>query len=165
MKTLFLAAVLFGLQLGTPALASDWGCTVLMCLSNPAGPEAVSQCVAPIQKLWHHLSHGGSFPTCAMGSSSSGNYGGNTWASSLYCAPGLVQLYALDPTDASMASCNAAGAIDVVINGVPTTRIWWGVSGQSTTTVNETATAGTISYDPSQATSNAVAAYQAQQHQ
>jgi hypothetical protein len=46
------------------AQASDHGCTVLMCLSNPAGPTAVSECVAPIKKLWRDLAKGQAFPSC-----------------------------------------------------------------------------------------------------
>jgi hypothetical protein len=46
------------------AQASDHGCTVLMCLSNPAGPTAVAECIAPIQKLWRDLSKGRAFPSC-----------------------------------------------------------------------------------------------------
>lgn len=44
----------------------DWGCEVLLCLSNPAGPTAVAQCVPPIRRLWRHLARGKAFPTCAM---------------------------------------------------------------------------------------------------
>jgi hypothetical protein len=46
------------------AHASDHGCTVLMCLSNPAGPTAVTECVPPIKKLWRDLSKGRAFPSC-----------------------------------------------------------------------------------------------------
>jgi hypothetical protein len=48
----------------TSAQASDHGCTVVMCLSNPAGPTAVSECMAPIKKLWRDLSKGRAFPSC-----------------------------------------------------------------------------------------------------
>ena len=44
------------------ASADDWGCEVLLCLSNPAGPTAVEQCKPPIQRLWDHLRHGHEFP-------------------------------------------------------------------------------------------------------
>ena len=48
-----------------PARADEWGCEVLLCMSNPAGPEAVGQCVPPMQRFYHVLSHGGSRPTCS----------------------------------------------------------------------------------------------------
>jgi len=63
----------------TPAAADDWGCEVLLCLANPAGPMAVSQCVPPIRKLWRHLARGRAFPSCAM-VSLSGNRQSGTFA-------------------------------------------------------------------------------------
>lgn len=50
-----------------PALASDYGCQVLLCLSNPGGPTQYSQCVPPIAKLWRELAQGKAFPTCTGG--------------------------------------------------------------------------------------------------
>lgn len=47
------------------ARADDWGCTVLLCLSNPGGPTEFSECRPPIEKLWSHLAKGRSFPTCS----------------------------------------------------------------------------------------------------
>ena len=46
--------------------ASDYGCKVLLCLANPAGPTAVAQCVPPITQLWRDLAHvpPRPFPTC-----------------------------------------------------------------------------------------------------
>ena len=54
------------------ASADDWGCEVLLCLSNPSGPTAVEQCKPPIQRLWDHLRHGHEFPTCDMAKSDKG---------------------------------------------------------------------------------------------
>jgi hypothetical protein len=51
------------------ACADEWGCTVLLCLSNPAGPMAVPACVAPVQKLYAVLRSGGS-PSCDTGAGS-----------------------------------------------------------------------------------------------
>jgi hypothetical protein len=55
-----------GLLAQAPALASDYGCRVLLCLANPAGPTAVAQCVPPITQLWRDLAHvpPRPFPTC-----------------------------------------------------------------------------------------------------
>lgn len=47
------------------ARADDWGCTVLLCLSNPGGPTEFSECRPPIEKLWSHLAKGRSFPMCS----------------------------------------------------------------------------------------------------
>lgn len=46
--------------------ADQWGCEVLLCLSNPAGPTAVKECEPPIHRLWDHLRYGHAFPTCDM---------------------------------------------------------------------------------------------------
>lgn len=54
------------LSLATPALADEWGCQVLLCLSNPGGPTEFAECVPPIEKLWAALSKipPDPFPTC-----------------------------------------------------------------------------------------------------
>lgn len=49
-----------------------WGCEVLLCLSNPNGPKAVSECVPPIDRLYRHLRKGHSFPKCPQ--AGPGNY-------------------------------------------------------------------------------------------
>lgn len=61
------------LLLSPAAKASDWGCQVLLCLSNPAGPMAVAACVPPITKLWAALRKPkpDPFPTCDEAKSSS----------------------------------------------------------------------------------------------
>lgn len=66
-KTAVACAATFSLyvSLTTPATATDlWGCEVLLCLSNPAGPTAVAQCVPPIERLWRHLAALRPFPHC-----------------------------------------------------------------------------------------------------
>lgn len=47
-----------------PALASDWGCQVVLCLATPGSPTTYAECVPPITRLWQALALGGSFPTC-----------------------------------------------------------------------------------------------------
>ena len=47
-----------------PALASDWGCQVVLCLATPGSPTKYAECVPPITKLWNVLALGGSFPSC-----------------------------------------------------------------------------------------------------
>lgn len=66
---------LFGMLISGAAFsahASDWGCEVLLCLANPNGPMAVSECVPPISKLYKHLAKGHAFPTCTMASGPNG---------------------------------------------------------------------------------------------
>jgi hypothetical protein len=50
---------------GSKARAEDWGCRVILCLSNPGGPTQYAECRPPIQKLWRELAKGHSFPTCS----------------------------------------------------------------------------------------------------
>ena len=47
-----------------PALASDWGCRVVLCLATPGSPTKYAQCVPPITTLWNALAMGGGFPSC-----------------------------------------------------------------------------------------------------
>jgi hypothetical protein len=49
----------------TKARANDWGCQVILCLSNPGGPTQYAQCRPPIRRLWRSLAKGHSFPTCS----------------------------------------------------------------------------------------------------
>lgn len=74
------AVVAGGLFAASPAKA-EWACEVALCLSNPAGPMAVSQCVPPITKLYEHLAKGRGFPLCrsADGHVNFTRYGVERW--------------------------------------------------------------------------------------
>lgn len=67
-------SVSFAATFSSAAHADDWGCEVLLCLSNPAGPMAVSQCVPPIKRLYAAIfkRKPDPFPTCAMATSANG---------------------------------------------------------------------------------------------
>lgn len=108
------------LFLAPAAHADDWGCEVLLCLSNPAGPTAVSQCVPPIRKLWRELARGHAFPTCLM-SNSQQQYARHDWASARNCPPGY-----LSQDDYGDYYCRMRGVVTVFANGIQQTRIWWG---------------------------------------
>ena len=47
------------------ARADEWGCQVILCLSNRGGPTQYTECQPPIEKLWRALAEGHSFPTCS----------------------------------------------------------------------------------------------------
>ena len=47
------------------ARAVDWGCQVLLCLSNPGGATQYTECRPPIERRWSHLAKGRSFPICS----------------------------------------------------------------------------------------------------
>lgn len=58
--------------------APDYGCKVLLCLSNPNGPQAIQDCVAPINQLHKDLSDGKQFPRCETAGSAYAQPG-NAW--------------------------------------------------------------------------------------
>lgn len=147
-----LAPIVFaGLSILAPdvAHADDWGCQVLLCLSNPGGPEQYSACVPPIEKLWSALRHGDPFPTCDFGAGGSrGTFATNTFASGSYCREDLLYWGGHEQSD---LLCRATGAINVVIDNQLYTRVWWNVAG-ATPTITEFYGAGSMQmpYDPSQ---------------
>lgn len=147
--------VAFALFAGTSILApglahaDDWGCQVLLCLSNSGGPEQYSECVPPIEKLWSALRHGDPFPTCDFGAGGSqGTFATNTFASDGYCREDL--LYWGGPEQSELL-CRATGAINVDIDNQLYTRVWWDVAGTGAT-ITEFYGAGStqVPYDPSQ---------------
>lgn len=78
---------------GQQSYASDYGCQVLLCLSNPRGPRAESACVPPINKLFDDLRRGKIFPLCDIaGGSGRGSYAiqGESWYDN--CPPGTSAL-------------------------------------------------------------------------
>lgn len=117
----------------------NWGCKVLLCLSNPHGPTAASGCQPPISALWSALAHGDPFPSCNMQDSSGnnlgpspGNYASNTWASPSNCLPP----YIIYVGESSTPVCTLAGEINVTVAGQPFTQIWWNTEGFTLTTFN-----------------------------
>lgn len=78
-KLLSVAALCSSLLTPMAARADDWGCQVLLCLSNPAGPMAVAACVPPIQRLYAAIFkwRPDPFPTCTLSDGSDSSTGGN----------------------------------------------------------------------------------------
>jgi hypothetical protein len=150
-----IALMLFaGTSIFVPGVANadGWGCQVLLCLSNPGGPEQYSACVPPIERLWSALRHGDPFPTCDFGvGGSDGTFATNTFASGGYCREDL--LYWGGPEQSELM-CRATGAINIDINNQLYARVWWAVSGQDRT-LTEFYGSGSmqVPYDPSQSAS------------
>jgi hypothetical protein len=147
-----LALALFaGTSILSPGVADadDWGCQVLVCLSNPGGPEQYSACVPPIEKLWSSLRHGDPFPTCDFGAGGSqGTFATNTFASGGYCREDL--LYWGGPEHSELL-CRANGAINVDIDNQLYTRVWWDIAGTGPTMTEFYGAGSTqVRYDPSQ---------------
>ncbi|WP_155741657.1 hypothetical protein [Burkholderia territorii] len=59
-------AVVLGMSMGWSNIveADEWGCQVMLCLSNPGGPEQYAECEPPIERLWAALRRGDPFPVC-----------------------------------------------------------------------------------------------------
>lgn len=55
----------FYLVFDSKVSAAEWGCQVILCLSNPSGPTQYAECRPPIHKLWRALAKGRPFPTCS----------------------------------------------------------------------------------------------------
>lgn len=127
------------------AQADGWGCQVMLCLSDPRGPETEGACVPPIEKLWDHLAHGHPFPTCDVMESwnslppairnsipadvlksvqSTTISGSNGGASGSYCPYGLMYY-----DSRNGPACRARSVIQVTVDGQTFTRVWWGISG------------------------------------
>lgn len=82
-----------------PAQASDFGCQVVLCLSNPGGPMEYGACVPPITKLYEILATGGSFPICSEGNvrrtKTHGHRGSSDYRVTMTYADGSEQTYSL----------------------------------------------------------------------
>ncbi|MGF6479569.1 hypothetical protein [Paraburkholderia sp. JPY419] len=144
-------ALLAGTSFFAPGVAhaDDWGCQVMLCLSNPGGPEQYGECVPPIEKLWRALRHGDPFPTCDFGAGGAhGTSATSTFASGGYCREDLL---VWGGPEQSELLCRATGAINVTIDGQLYTRVWWDVGGQGPT-ITEFYGAGSTQapYDPTQ---------------
>ena len=85
----------------TAARADEWGCEVLLCMSNPAGPEAASQCVPPMERFYKALKHGGSRPTCLES-----GWGGDIGYEAHECPPGYVLTTKLGQDDCESPTGN-----------------------------------------------------------
>ncbi len=74
-----IASASFTVFAASQARADNWGCEVLLCLSNPAGPMAVAQCVPPITRLYRAIFkwRPDPFPNCIMSSGADSASGGN----------------------------------------------------------------------------------------
>lgn len=130
------------------AKADDWGCEVLLCLSNPKGATAVAPCVPPIKRLWRELSKGKPFPICFMGGSkdSGGNGAEHRFASGNYCP----ENYVIPAKGFHGRHCALSGAVTVYSNGRPTQRVWWGGEESFTEPLDGSVDSGPRDSEPEQ---------------
>ena len=78
-------ACLLCLTITREAKADDEGCTVLLCLSNPAGRSAVAECVPPVQRALKAMAKG-RLPQCTFTGGTGGSDARIVWLSEV--APG-----------------------------------------------------------------------------
>ncbi|WP_370051197.1 hypothetical protein [Sinorhizobium fredii] len=114
------------------ARADDWGCEVILCLSNPGGATQYAPCRPPIHRLWRELARGHAFPTC----SSVGFRASRPRYEPYYCNEGFrlttrtndrgneASCISMTPQTVSKSECYYGEA-----GGVPSSR-WYRASGQ-----------------------------------
>lgn len=109
----------------------NWGCEVMLCLANPQGPTAVSQCVPPIKKLWKHLAKGRPMPVCKFGDSDGREVDSRTKGSYIdhagsdpYVAGACPFVYYAG--ESRTKYCAFSGVTNEYIDGVLWGRIWHG---------------------------------------
>jgi hypothetical protein len=97
------------------ARADDWGCKVLLCLSNPAGPMAAAGCAPPIQQLYRAIFkwRPDPFPTCTMSSGADSQSGGNY----AYVAP--PSYYDACPANTTALPAGQSGAVGTYVASPP----------------------------------------------
>jgi len=114
----------------SPVHADDWGCEVLLCLANPAGPLAAAACVPPIKKLWRELARGHAFPTCLTAHTSNQTYTRYDTATTRNCPPAYLYYAGAHGTE---LRCALGGVVTTVVEGKPVSRIWWADETQTYT--------------------------------
>jgi hypothetical protein len=97
------SVVLWSLPL--TAQADDWGCQVLLCLSDPRGPRTEAPCRPPIDRLYRALAKGHAFPVCTLA--------GSPQTGGSYAQP------VFDPYDPCPAGLRAAEPGRYVVQGKP----------------------------------------------
>jgi hypothetical protein len=78
-KRTVLALLLCGTNVGE-SRADDEGCTVILCLSNPAGWTAVAECAAPVKRALKAMTKGRA-PQCTFSGGAGNSDARITWVS------------------------------------------------------------------------------------
>ena len=114
-KRVFLSAAICT-AFAAPQAHASWGCEVLLCLSNPAGPMAVSACVPPITRLYRAIFRWrpDPFPTCIMSSGLDSSTGGS------YARVGAPSYYDACPAGTTALGAGVLGAQGTYTSRTPT---------------------------------------------
>lgn len=127
-KTILNLAAITTLTFGyaANAAADDYGCTVLLCLANPAGASSEPECRPSITRLWEDLARMRPFPICIMGDSSSGTNASNSYLSTNTCPPQYLDYSGEWPV------CTYSGVISLNVNNAPYSQVYWNFGGSTT---------------------------------
>ena len=128
--------------LPTSARSED-GCLVLLCLAAPSWRN-IPQCIDPVGHVLRHLAHGHPFPSCAM--SGTGNSASNQATSAPALCP-VQYTRAVEVVGGMAYECDYSGVVDVQVDGVLWSRLWWNESGDSVTEFAPSARARLGSWD------------------
>ena len=128
-KALAAALGLAVVGLVSPAARAADGCLVLLCLAAPSW-QNIAQCVDPVRQVLRDVARGHPFPSCAMSGS------GNSAASQSsrvpdYCPVQYTRTIALE--SGTTSTCEYDGAVEVSVDGVLWSRVWWSSTGDSVT--------------------------------
>lgn len=102
------------------------GCKFLLCIAGPW--QMVAECRPTVLQVLRDLALGKSFPACDM--SGEGNSAGNQWTTEQTC-PIFYRHY--DAYSGRYAGCTFAGKIDVHINGLLWSTVFWDRAGREGT--------------------------------
>jgi len=122
--TLFAVAAL----LPVPARAVD-GCLVLLCLAAPSW-QNIAQCVDPVRQVLRDVARGRPFPSCAMSGPGSSAANQDSRIPD-YCP--VQYVHAVELESGTSYYCDYAGAVEVSVDGVLWSRVWWSPTGDSVT--------------------------------
>src|SRR4051794_41076467 len=110
------------------AHAAD-GCLVLLCLAAPSW-QNIAQCVDPVRQVLRDVARGRPFPRCEM--SGAGNSAANQSSRVPdYCPMQYIRTLELESGPSYY--CDYAGAVEVNVDGVLWSRVWWSPTGDSVT--------------------------------
>lgn len=139
-KSIVPIIVILAAATGQAAHADQYGCTVALCMGNPAGPKAAGgDCPPAIDRLYRDLRRGKPFPTCQSAGNPAavtGYYAGPVTEWFADCPPGLTAVEGL-VMQAMDREAWRSGMVNVDGIGTPGPRACVGKQVDTATTSGE----------------------------